>query len=65
MVCLLDAAHLQLFPRHVIEHLSTGFQPPTGNLGHLARSHSEVSVVFLDIVGKCPIRVWHGDSPSY
>lgn len=42
---------LQLFPRHVIEHLSAGVAPAS-NLGHLARSHSEVSVLFLDIVGK-------------
>ena len=42
----------QLFPRHVIEFLSTGgdlSQP--ANLGTLARSHADVAILFTDICG--------------
>ena len=43
---------LQLFPRHVIEFMSAGgslSQP--ANLGNLARSHNDASILFMDICG--------------
>eukprot|EP00798_Chlamydomonas_sp_ICE-L_P027188 gene27188-2431_t len=42
----------QSFPRHIIEFLSTSSPNEVpGNVGTLARSHDEVTVLFMDIVG--------------
>ena len=45
---------LQIFPRHVIEFLSLGGTTETVSreIGHLARSHSDVTILFMDIVGE-------------
>ena len=53
---------LQIFPRHVIEFLSTGGNMALPqNLGHLARSHADVSVLFMDICGAEEGRSCHGN----
>lgn len=42
----------QIFPRHVVEFLSSGGNMARpANLGHLARSSSDVSILFMDVVG--------------
>ncbi|GAX75796.1 hypothetical protein CEUSTIGMA_g3239.t1 [Chlamydomonas eustigma] len=41
-----------IFPRHVVEHLSiTGISSLPLHFGSLARSHEDVTILFLDIVG--------------
>eukprot|EP00798_Chlamydomonas_sp_ICE-L_P012791 gene12791-16050_t len=39
-----------MFPRHVLEYMVTANEP-SNDLSALARSHSEVTVLFMDIVG--------------
>ncbi|GAX73391.1 hypothetical protein CEUSTIGMA_g844.t1 [Chlamydomonas eustigma] len=41
-----------IFPRHVVEHLSlTDLSALPSHFGSLARSHDDVTILFLDIVG--------------
>lgn len=47
----------QIFPRHVIEYMSAGGvlgggPEAGGEMGHLARSHHDVTILFMDIVGE-------------
>lgn len=50
-------AHLNtmaaMFPRHIIEFIGNhhGTSSVPENVAHLARSHEDISVLFLDIVG--------------
>ena len=47
---LVDA---QIFPKHVIEFLSHSKDMPSGrDMAQLARSHKEVTILFMDIVGE-------------
>lgn len=42
----------QIFPRHVLEAMSTtGGTMGTGDLAGMARSHNDVSILFMDICG--------------
>ena len=42
-----------MFPRHIIEFIGShcGTSSVPENVAHLARSHEDISVLFLDIVG--------------
>ena len=45
--------HMQIFPKHVIEFLSQSKSMPSGrDMAQLARSHKDVSILFMDIVGE-------------
>ena len=42
-----------IFPRHIIEFISVnGLNMVPESMGDLARSHSDVSILFMDIVGE-------------
>ncbi|GFH23496.1 guanylate cyclase domain-containing protein [Haematococcus lacustris] len=41
----------QIFPRHVIEALSMGAEIDVDTIASLARSHHDVSILFMDIAG--------------
>ncbi|KAL6753635.1 hypothetical protein V8C86DRAFT_2722988 [Haematococcus lacustris] len=41
----------QIFPRHVIEALSMGAEIDVDTIARLARSHCDVSILFMDIAG--------------
>ncbi|KAJ9529772.1 hypothetical protein QJQ45_014550, partial [Haematococcus lacustris] len=41
----------QIFPRHVIEALSMGAEIDVDTIARLARSHRDVSILFMDIAG--------------
>eukprot|EP00798_Chlamydomonas_sp_ICE-L_P024112 gene24112-9687_t len=40
-----------MFPRHVLEHMVKGQDGETPNLSELARSHKDITIMFLDVVG--------------
>ena len=47
---------IQIFPRHVIDYMSSGGALSgdgvnAGDVGGLARSHEDVTILFMDIVG--------------
>ena len=44
---------MQIFPKHVIEFLSQSKSMPSGrDMAQLARSHKDVTILFMDIVGE-------------
>ena len=47
----------QIFPKHVIEFLSHSANMPSGrDMAQLARSHKDVTIMFMDIVGGCAVK---------
>ena len=51
------AGCVQMFPRHILEHMmAAAEQEPGGtpvSVDHLAHSHQNVTIMFMDIVGEC------------
>ena len=41
-----------MFPRHVLEHVVRGARSGAENVANLATSHDNVTVMFMDIVGR-------------
>ena len=41
-----------IFPRHIIEHFSSQATAVPEHMGQLARSHENVTILFMDIVGE-------------
>ena len=47
----------QMFPRHILEHMMAAAEKEPGetpaSVDHLAHSHQNVTIMFMDIVGEC------------
>ena len=52
-----SAAASQMFPRHILEHMMAAAEKEPGetpaSVDHLAHSHQNVTIMFMDIVGEC------------
>ena len=65
MKCLISVPlplvlNVQIFPKHVIEFLSHSANMPSGrDMAQLARSHEDVTIMFMDIVGECAVKGNH------
>ena len=46
-----------MFPRHVLEHVVRGARSGAENVANLATSHDNVTVMFMDIVGRSTVHV--------
>lgn len=50
-MCLHALARVQMFPRHVIEHMLGDPNLLSSDVGRMANEHPMVTVLFCDVVG--------------